>query len=509
MTRLSLLLLTFCIAVAHSKLSKRHEVRKFPEGFLFGTATASYQVEGAWNIDGKSENIWDHLTHTKPCVISDCSNGDIADDSYHLYKRDVEMMRELGLDYYRFSLSWTRILPNSFPDVINQAGIDYYNNLINELLKHNIEPMITLYHWDLPQKLQTIGGWANPNIVNWFADFARVAFDHFGDRVKYWITINEPYQICNDGYGDDAMAPMLNMKGVAEYMCSKNLLMAHATAYHIYDKEYRDKWNGIVFVGYSALWFEPESEEHVQAANDTNDFMWGQYVHPIFSETGGYPQAMKERIAAKSAQQGYPRSRLIDFSPEEIEFVKGSADAFGLNHYMTLMVYRNESVDTMFDSPSFSDDTGTAVYTLPEVQIGESQKVLSVPWGFYNLLTAIRERYGNPPIYITENGYGSDPGLDDNHRVYYYREYLSAMLDAMEEGSDVRAYTAWSLLDNFEWKYGYTRRFGLYEVDYNSPDRTRTPRKSAYVYKEILRTRSLDHHYEPDMSARLTIDEGH
>ncbi|CAK1545959.1 unnamed protein product [Leptosia nina] len=353
------ILVLFSIAGVESETSQRHEVRKFPEGFLFGTATASYQVEGAWNANGKSENIWDHLAHTKPCLILDCSNGDIADDSYHLYKRDVEMMRELGLDYY------------------------------------------------------------------------------------------------------------------------------------------------------SAQWYEPESEEHEQAAKDLNQFMWAQYVHPIFSETGDYPPAMKERIAAKSAEQGYSRSRLIEFTSEEIEFVRGTSDAFGLNHYTTRMAYRNESVYTMFDSPSIHDDVGVAQYTLPEWQIGESQKVHAVPWGFYKLLSFIRAEYGNPSIYITENGFATFGGLNDDHRVYYYREYLSAMLDAIEEGSDVKAYTAWSLMDNFEWRYGYTERFGLYEVDYDSTNRTRTPRKSAYVYKEILRTRTLDPSYEPDMSIPLSIDEGH
>ncbi|VVC97394.1 unnamed protein product, partial [Leptidea sinapis] len=500
--------LLVCASIVHSKVAERHEIRKFPEGFLFGTATASYQVEGAWNLDGKTENIWDHLTHTKPCKILDCSNGDIADDSYHQYKRDVEMMRELGLNYYRFSLSWARILPTGFPDQINQAGVDYYNNLINEMLKYNIEPMITLYHWDLPQKLQTLGGWANPNIVDWFGDFAKISYELFGDRVKYWITINEPYQICNNGYGDGSKAPLLEYSGIADYMCAKNLLMAHARAYHIYDKEYRTE-DGEIFIAFSAQWYEPESEEHEEAARDLNQFMWAQYVHPIFSKTGDFPPIMKERVAEKSREQGFARSRLVEFTPEEIEYVRGTSDVFGLNHYSTFLSYRNESLNSRFAVPSLNDDVGAATYQLSEWKIGESEKVMTVPWGFYKLLTQIREDYDNPPVYITENGFATYGGLDDDHRVEYYRGYLSAMLDAMDEGSDIRAYTAWSLLDNFEWRYGYTERFGLYEVDYESPERTRTPRKSAYVYKELVRTRALDLHYEPDMSKPLTIDEGH
>lgn len=202
----------------------------------------------------------------------DGSSGDIADDSYHQYVRDVEMMRELGLDYYRFSLSWSRILPTSFPDEDNEAGIEYYNNLINEMLKYNIQPMITLYHWDLPQKLQDLGGWTNPQIASWFSDYARVAFERFGDRVKYWITMNEPREVCYQGYGGGTLAPLYTYPGVADYMCSKNLLMAHATVYHLYDEEFRPSQGGKIFISLSAGWYEPESEEHTDVARETNLF---------------------------------------------------------------------------------------------------------------------------------------------------------------------------------------------------------------------------------------------
>ncbi|CAH2240549.1 jg21023, partial [Pararge aegeria aegeria] len=457
---------------------------------------------------GKSESIWDHLTHTNPCAIKDCSNGDIADNSYHLYERDVEIMRELGIDFYRFSLSWPRILPTSFPDKINEAAVQYYNNLINELLKYNIEPTITLFHWDLPQKLQDLGGWANPYIVDWYGNYARTVFELFGDRVKTWMTINEPYQVCNQGYGDGMKAPLIDSGGVGEYMCAKHLLLAHARAYHIYDQEFRPKYGGSIFIAFSAQWYDPLDENHIEAAADANQFMWGQYAHPIFSESGDFPPVMKQRIAARSLEQGFPKSRLPEFTPEEIEYIRGSSDIFGLNHYFSYSVYRNESVYGKYKSPSLLDDVGVVLYQPPEWQIGESEKVKFTPWGFYNLLTQIREDYGNPPVFITENGFATYGGVDDEHRVLYYREYLSALLDAVEEGSDVRAYAAWSLMDNFEWMFGYTERFGLYEVDYEDPERKRTPRKSAYVYKEILRTRTIDFHYEPDMSVPLSIDEG-
>lgn len=212
------------------------------------------------------------MTHANPCVIADCTNGDVAANSYYQYKRDVEMMRELGLDFYRFSLSWSRILPTSFPDKINEAGVKYYNNLINEMLKYNIEPMVTLYHWDLPQKLQEMGGWTNPNIVDWFADYARVAFELFGDRVKYWITMNEPREVCFQGYGTTTKAPRLNIAGIADYMCAKNLLMAHAKAFHIYDDEFRPSLGGNIFITLSAQWYTPETEKDIVAADETNQF---------------------------------------------------------------------------------------------------------------------------------------------------------------------------------------------------------------------------------------------
>ncbi|GBP05947.1 Myrosinase 1 [Eumeta japonica] len=503
--------LAFCtLGLAGRVQTTRDDVRRFPDGFLFGTATASYQVEGGWDEDGKSENIWDYLTHTSPCTISDCSNGDIADDSYHLYKRDVEMMRELGLDFYRFSMSWSRLLPTGFPDQINEGGVNYYNNLINEMLKYNIQPMITLYHWDLPQRLQELGGWANPHVVDWFGDYARVAFEQFGDRVKYWMTINEPREVCDEGYGDVNLAPLLDSKGIGEYMCVKNLLVAHARAYHIYNDEYKSKYGGEVGIAFSARWYEPasDSEIDIQAAEDFTAFTWIKYVHPIYSETGDYPPIMKEKVAAKSAEQGFFRSRLPEFTQEEIEYVRGSSDFFGLNHYTTFLVYRNESIYDANPVPSLFDDADIGSYHHPDWEETASSWFKVVPWGFYKLLTSIRENYNNPPIFITENGFSNRGGLQDDDRVRFYRNYLSAMLDAMDEGSDVRAYAAWSLMDNFEWLSGYTERFGLYEVDYDCPERTRTPRKSAFVYKEIVRTRALDLDYEPDTDV-MTIDEGH
>ncbi|CAH2240555.1 jg21029 [Pararge aegeria aegeria] len=512
MKRVDILSYVLCMSwmfFAECKSVNRHEIRKIPDGLIFGTATASYQVEGAWNEDGKSESIWDRVTHTKPCPIQNCDTGDIANDSYHQYKRDVAMMRELGVDFYRFSLSWTRILSTGFPDKINEKGVQYYNNLIDEMLKYNIQPMVTLFHWDLPQKLQDMGGWTNPYIIEWFTDYTQVAFELFGDRVKYWFTINEPREICYQGYGSASLAPLLSISGYGDYKCVKNILVAHAKTYHMYKKEFQQTQGGTIGIALSVTWFEPESEKDAEAAEESRQFQWGIYANPIFSKTGDFPKVVKETVAAKSLAQGFSRSRLPELSPEEIELIKGSSDFFGINHYTTKIVYRNSSFDNNFPVPSYYDDIGALTHQNETWETAASSWLKVVPWGFYNLLTKIRTAYDNPPVYITENGFSTKEGLVDDGRINYYRLYINAMLDAIDEGSDVRVYTAWSLMDNFEWMAGYSERFGLYEVNYNDPKRTRTPRKSAYVYKEILRTRELDFHYEPDISLPIAIDEGH
>ncbi|XP_072935471.1 myrosinase 1-like isoform X2 [Epargyreus clarus] len=455
--------------------------------------------------DGKGLSIWDVATHMEPSPIIDASTGDVAADSYHLYKRDVEMMKELGLHFYRFSVSWTRILPNGFSNQINQAGLDYYNRLIDEMLKNNIMPFLTIYHWDLPHKLQQLGGWANPNIVDWFTNYAKVLFDNFGDRVKMWITINEPKQICYEGYGSTSKAPMLNYTGVAEYLCSKNVLLAHANVYKLYDEKYRETQNGSIGISISCTWMHPVSDSYDdhQAALDARQFDWGQYAHPIFSKDGDYPKELKLNIGLKSAEQGYRKSRLPLLSTKEVALIHGSSDFFGVNTYTTKLAYRDPSVDGMYPIPSYMDDMSAILIKDDSWPQAQSTWLQEVPWGFYNLLIDIKRRYNNPKVYITENGWSTSGGLVDEDRVRYYRNYLNALLDAVENGCNIKGYTAWSLMDNFEWMRGYTERFGLYEVDFSSPQRTRTPRMSALVYKEIIRTNTLDPTYEPENDIAL------
>ncbi|XP_026764169.2 myrosinase 1-like [Galleria mellonella] len=498
----------FSLAVLGCCALPSKQQRRFPDDFLFGTATASYQIEGAWNVDGKGENIWDHMTHNTPEVIKDQSNGDIAADSYTNYKRDVEMMRELGLDAYRFSLSWSRILPNGLSNNINEAGVAFYNNYINEMLKYNITPIVTLYHWDLPQKLADMGGFMNPLITDWFEEYARIAYDLFGDRVKHWITFNEPREICFEGYGSTTKAPRANLTDVGTYICAKNLVIAHAKAYYAYNNYFKQRQGGECGITISVNWFGPltESSEDEAAAEIKRQSEWGIYAEPIFSQQGGFPREFTEKVAQKSVEQGYSSSRLPEFTEEEKNYVRGAYDFFGVNHYTAYLISASEYLSD-FAVPSLNDDVGVGTYSPPEWPLSNSTWLRLAPNSIYNSLTHLKARYGDVKFYITENGWSESVTGNDEGRIRYYRAALESVLDSLDAGVNLKGYMAWSLMDNFEWMEGYTERFGLYAVDFEDPARTRTPNKSAFVYKQIIKTRVIDHDYEPD-STTMTIDEG-
>ncbi|RVE43159.1 hypothetical protein evm_012190 [Chilo suppressalis] len=212
----------------------------FPSSFMFGVATASYQIEGAWNVSGKGENIWDRYTHTRPERIFDHGTGDVAADSYHQFRQDVRLLKELGVRFYRFSMSWSRILPTGLTNEVNPDGIRYYKELIEELHKNGIEPLVTMYHWDLPQPLQDLGGWTNPVIADYFVDYAKVLLDNFGDRVKFWLTFNEPLSFCHDGYGGSD-APGDRATGMEDYLCGHTVLRAHAAVYRMFQRDYNHR----------------------------------------------------------------------------------------------------------------------------------------------------------------------------------------------------------------------------------------------------------------------------
>ncbi|KAI7815254.1 glycoside hydrolase [Rhyzopertha dominica] len=489
MTRL--LMLVLFGAVSKDVASESLNTNKFPDGFLFGSATSSYQIEGAWNTSGKGANIWDTLTHNNPEYIADGSNGDVACDSYTHAVDDVALIKDLGLDFYRFSLSWARILPTGFVHDINDDGIRYYNEILDELAAQNISAMVTLYHFDLPQSLQDMGGWVNEAIVQFFEEYARIAFENFGDRVKHWTTFNEPMQICNYGYGGALLAPALNVIGIADYICTHNLLKAHAAAYHVYNDEFRWTQGGNIGITIHEAWFEPksDSEEDVAAAERMMQFSVGWFANPIFGN-GDYPEVMKEFVAYRSALEGFPESRLPEFAQAEVEYIKGTADYMGLNHYTTRMA--KDISEWPVGTPYTHYDRRVDVYSKEEWSGSSTSTWLQVvPWGLRKVLNWVKNQY-NVTIYITENGYSDDGNLNDIDRVVYYQLYLSQVLDAIyEDEVDVRAYTFWSLLDNFEWMDGYESKFGLYQVDFSDPNRTRTPKLSVQEIQEIIANRQL------------------
>ncbi|XP_050305714.1 myrosinase 1-like [Anthonomus grandis grandis] len=446
---------------------------KFPEEFLFGTATAAFQIEGAWNEDGKGESIWDRFLHA-----SGRENGDVTCDSYHKWQEDIDNAKDLGLSSYRFSIGWTRIFPNGTLNSINQKGVEYYLNLIKGLKSVGIEPLVTIYHWDMPQHLSDLGGFLNPQFVDYFEDYARLLYQLYGSYVKYWFTINEPLSICSGGYGSGMTAPGLSLRGDGIYQCAYVLLKAHARAYRVYDAEFKDQYNGKVSIVLNTNWFEPNSTstEDLDAQERVLQFDLGWFANPVF--IGNWPQVMIDRIANRSKLEGLARSRLPEFTQEEIDYINGTHDFFAINTYK---VYKARNTENPISYPDFNFDMGVTY---------ENQYFY--PEGFRKLLNFINNRYNPGSIIVTENGLQTTNYLNDTDRITYLKGYMNSALEAIEEDNiNIFGYTVWSLMDNFEWG-SYEPRFGLIRVDFDSPNKTRRWKESAKWYQQVIATRSLD-----------------
>ncbi|XP_050546382.1 myrosinase 1-like [Daktulosphaira vitifoliae] len=468
---------------------------KFPDGFMFGTSTAAYQIEGAWNEDGKGENIWDKMVHTHPELIKDSANGDVACDSYHKYKEDVALAKALNLKFYRFSISWTRITPTGEAHKINPKGIEYYNRLIDELLANNIEPLVTMYHWDLPQYLQDLGGWVNPIIADYFKEYAKVLFSNFGDRVKWWITINEPMETCK-GYSFCNYAPYLNLSNTGYYRAGHTQLLAHSKVYHLYNDMFREKQKGKISISINGMFFIPknvDSEKDIETAERANQFERGWFSHPIYK--GDYPPVMREWVDRKCKSEGRPWSTLPTFSEEEIKLLKGTADFYALNHYSTRFV--TNGIDPN-PNPNYNPDAEYIISVDKSWPVSIAPWLIVVPEGLHKLLVWIKNEYNNPPIIITENGYADDGRLNDLERIDYIKSHLYATLQAINDDKcNVIGYTCWSLLDNFEWMDGYRYHFGLVNIDFNNPQRPRVPKASYQFFKAIVTTGILNDSVSP------------
>lgn len=347
--------------------------------------------------------------------------------------------------------------------------------------------MITVYHWDLPQYLQDIGGWTNPLISNYFEHYVDVLYRSFGDRVKRWITFNEPYIFCHLGYGDGTHAPLVNQPGLGEYLCGHHVLQAHAKAYHLYKNTYSAVQKGQVGIClYSAYFYPLNDNVNSSLAQQAVHHMLGWFAHPIFSANGDYPQIMIDNVKRNSADR--PWSRLPEFTEAEKQSLKGSADFLALNYYTSRYV---QPIEQFPEEHTWESDAGIFQSVDSSWPKAKSSFLYSVPNGLHDLLVFIKDNYNNPTVLITENGWSDSGEVEDDARITYVREHLSAISRAIKNGCNVKAYTVWSIIDNFEWLAGYTECFGIYHVNFTSATKERTPKKSSYYMNNVISSRKF------------------
>ena len=436
---------------------------QFPPNFMWGTATSAYQVEGSPLADGAGPSIWHRFAHT-PGLIGDASTGDVATDHYRRYRDDVALMRSLGTNAYRFSVSWSRVMPRGRGPV-NAAGLDFYERLVDALLEHAIEPMLTLYHWDLPAALDDLGGWLNPDIAHWFAEYAAAVVRRLDGRVKLWTTINEPWVITDGGYLYGALAPGHRNRFEAP-IASHHLLRAHAEAVRAYRAQGRHRV-GIV-VNLEPKYPASEDPADRAATSRADAYMNRQYLDPLF--LGRYPDELGQVFG-----EAWPR-----WPAEDAALIRQPIDFLGVNYYT-----RNV---TRFDPHAWLLQAGPTPQ--PRATYTETGWEVFAP-ALTDALVWVKDRYGNPPIYVTENGAAFfDPPvvegdtLADPLRVAYLRQHIAAVHAAIGHGVDVRGYFVWSLLDNFEWAHGYSKRFGIVHVDFET--QKRTLKDSARFYARVI-----------------------
>jgi len=461
-------------------------MHRFGKDFIFGTATAACQIEGAWDQGGRGPSIWDAFSSI-PGKIHDGDTPAVACDHFHRLEEDIALLEQLGVQAYRFSISWSRIMPLGYGEV-SKEGLAFYDRLIDGLLAKGITPWVTLFHWDLPLGLQLEkDGLLNREIVGLFGDYAERCFEHFGDRVKNWITLNEPWCSAVLGHGIGYFAPG-RVSTSEPYLAAHHLILAHGEIVDRYRKKFQDAQKGQIGITNNCDWREPRTDkaEDRKAAERGLEFFLSWFADPIYR--GDYPESMRQ----------YVGDRLPVFSEEERRKLVGSSDFFGLNHYTTMLASEFHEGDQFLDTPvgngGMADDQKVV---LTEDRSWEKTDMgwNVAPWGCRKLLQWVSERYDNPPIYITENGCalpGEDDvevALADRKRIEFVGSYLEECLAAMESGVNLKGYFYWSFMDNFEWALGYSKRFGLHHVDYRT--QARTPKSSARWYQELCDARQL------------------
>lgn len=455
---------------------------KFPKQFTWGVATSAYQIEGAWQQDGKGPSIWDAFSQI-PGKVHDNHTGNVACNHYNNIKNDVALIKAMGLKAYRFSISWSRVLPQGRGEV-NEKGIQFYSDLIDELLKNDIEPWVTLYHWDLPLALHLeMDGWLNSDISDIFLDYAALCFERFGNRVKHWITFNEAWVVAILGYGQGVFAPG-RISNSEPYLVGHHLLIAHAKAVNLYRTSFQKIQNGKIGITNNCDWREPltNAPEDQEAAQRALEFFVSWFADPVYF--GKYPDSMVERLG----------DRLPKFTKEESELLKGSSDFFGLNHYTTMFASQATEVQetSVYGNGGLSEDQNVNLSLDPSWKL-TAMKWAVVPWGCGKLLEWISERYHNPEIIITENGCAYNDELVNGHvndgdRIEYFEKYLEKCLESINKGVKLTGYFCWSLMDNFEWASGYNKRFGIHYVNFKTLERT--PKASAKWLTEYIKNQT-------------------
>jgi beta-glucosidase len=447
------------------------------EKFVWGVSTASYQIEGGWNEGGRGLSIWDAFCRI-PGKTKD-QTGDVSCDHYHRWPEDIALMKQLGVKAYRFSIAWPRIFPEG-SGVPNEEGLQFYDQLIDGLLAAGIEPWVTLYHWDLPLALdKRYGGWLSPHIIADFTAYADCCFNRYGDRVKNWITLNEPWCSAILGYGLGPHAPG-QQTGTGPWIAGHHLLLSHASAVQCYRSKYQSEQGGQIGIANNCDWREPftDSPADIAAAEVAVEFMLAWFADPIWK--GDYPESMRVRLG----------DSLPYFSEEEKTLVKGSSDFFGLNHYSTCHARAVDQSDgSWIGNSGIFGVNDVALSVIPDRPVNATGWVIA-PDGFGKLLRWIDARYARPPVYITETGtsiLGDDveKSVDDPARSKFIRDYLASAQQSAADGVDLRGFFVWTLMDNFEWSHGYSVRFGLIHVNFATG--TRTPKKSFYTYRDIIR----------------------
>ncbi|KAK1318476.1 Beta-glucosidase 22 [Acorus calamus] len=499
--------LGFGLGLAHNLISNKEYCKDdFPSGFVFGAATSAYQYEGAVDVDGRSPSIWDTFTHAG--YMSDKSTGDVTAGGYYKYKEDVKHMSDMGLEAYRFSISWSRLIPNGRGE-INPKGLEYYNNVIDELIEYGIQPHVTLLHQDLPQIIEDeYSGWLSPKIVEDFTAYADVCFREFGDRVRHWITFNEPNVECIPSYDLGSHPPqrcsypfgLANCSAgnstIEPYIAVHHFLLAHTEIASLYKRKYQVKQHGWIGVDIYSMWMSPltNSTADIIATQRALDFQIGWVINPLVF--GDYPKIMKERAG----------SRIPSFTNLQSEQLIESFDFIGINYYTSVYVTDDINPSETALRDYYKDMSVKMAVSRNETPTSEFNPYMfpDDPVGMLKMLKYLKDHYNNPPVFVYENGrsmpYNKD--LNDTERVHFFRGYIGAVLDATRYGSNIRGYFVWSFVDVFEYLYGYQWVLGLYHVNFEDKDLKRTPKLSAHWYSNFLKGRGKEYWIE-----RATLHE--